>query len=399
MPRKALPQNFTLTDGTLIEGFENVADWIVTTSTVSADTVNFREGSQGVKVTAISDSSFKIDKTISLDLSDMTTFSISLYIPDLSVYDSSNFGTNAALSIYLTSNDFGRHFQRDVLQNTLRNGWNLIKIGLPEWTNNGGESWTNKMTTMRLSSYHLAGTRPSVTYDACRKNSKGIPKVLFTFDDGWETVYTKAYPYMLGKGVKGTCWIISSLPDGTDVNYMRTSELQTMYANGWDLGMHTVNHYDLSTLSVADIDTQISGCMAWLNSKGFTRASSHMAYPGGGYNAQVLAELTKLGIKSARTTHYTLQNMPPDSIYELNTMALDNNATFLSIKAVIDNAINAGSTLIFMAHKIADAPSDSLTVATSVLQSIVDYCAQRKVDTPTISEWYAGLTNPRKKAV
>lgn len=403
MPRNLLPQNYVTSSGTIIESFDSLAGLTLTNSTVSADTINFREGTQAVKMTSVvQSSSAKLDKTMAINLSDMIVFALSIYIPDLSVYDATNFGSNAAFSIYLTSNNFGRWFQKDILYQELRNGWNLIKIELSEWDNNGGEAWTNVMTKMRIVSYSTYGTvgvLPTVTFDACIKNPKGIPNVLFTFDDGWASVYTKAYPYMLSKGVKGTSWIITSLPDGTDVNYMRTADLQVMYSNGWDLGMHTKNHNNLSTLSVADIDTQISDCRDWLNSKGFTRASSHLAYPLGAYNAQVITECQKLGVKSTRTTHEGPQHMPHDSILELKTRTLANTSTFAGAKSAIDRAISTGSTIIFMIHKVADVPgADDLAVATSTFQAIIDYCVQRKVATPTISEWYAGLTNPRKKA-
>ena len=66
--------------------------------------------------------------------------------------------------------------------------------------------------------------------------------VIFTFDDGWTDQYTNAYPILNEKGFKATIYVNSSTVQNNADNFMTLSQLQGLYASGWDISNHTTNH-------------------------------------------------------------------------------------------------------------------------------------------------------------
>ena len=78
-------------------------------------------------------------------------------------------------------------------------------------------------------------------------------KVILTFDDGWTSVYYKAFPIMQANHQKGVSFVITgeAAANGSGSSYrkyMNISQLNTLYAAGWDLSSHTVTHPHLTKI-------------------------------------------------------------------------------------------------------------------------------------------------------
>ena len=73
--------------------------------------------------------------------------------------------------------------------------------------------------------------------------------IIITFDDGHLDNYTAAYPIMKKYGYTGVLYIVYNYI-GAD-GYMNAEQIQEMHANGWEVGSHSLNHYDLTKLDDA----------------------------------------------------------------------------------------------------------------------------------------------------
>jgi peptidoglycan/xylan/chitin deacetylase (PgdA/CDA1 family) len=64
--------------------------------------------------------------------------------------------------------------------------------------------------------------------------------VVISFDDGYETVFTNAYPIMKEFGFSGVMYIVEKYIGAQE--YMSTDQLTEMAENGWEIGSHSMTH-------------------------------------------------------------------------------------------------------------------------------------------------------------
>jgi peptidoglycan/xylan/chitin deacetylase (PgdA/CDA1 family) len=95
------------------------------------------------------------------------------------------------------------------------------------------------------------------------------PLITITFDDGWKTTITNAYPVLRDLGLKGNIALNSEPIDGGWSAYMTLDDLNTLWAAGWKIVSHTTTHSDLTTLSDAQLDHELKDSQQWLVDHGF----------------------------------------------------------------------------------------------------------------------------------
>lgn len=75
--------------------------------------------------------------------------------------------------------------------------------------------------------------------------------VVITFDDGYQDVYTVAFPILQERGLIGNFYIVAQFlretPGGAtpEVQGVTIEEAQTMAAAGWEIGSHSMSHANL----------------------------------------------------------------------------------------------------------------------------------------------------------
>lgn len=387
--RDAVKQNYEEIAGTLFEGFETFADWSKQSAggTIADETSIVKEGFHSLKLTPASASNVFADKTISTTLTNAGVIGLWLNVPSLTGLTS--------VAIYLSSvTDYSKFFLRTITVSMLHEGWNYIEISRNDWSNTGSESWSNTFQRLRVRVNASAGT-PPVYFDSIYTGEKRKAKVLITFDDSWDSQYSKAFSYMESLGLKGTIYVIGGRID--TANYMTLAQCQEVYNAGWDLGTHgDVNLTTLATQS--EMEAEIGENKDFLTSNGFTNRNCHLhyAYPNGGYNDTAKLALSSLGYITARTIIDTTQSHLFAEPYLMTRQAIYNTTTVAAAKAFIDKAIERGNTIWLNFHLIVDATADTSTkVLTADFNSIMDYVYQKKmagqIDVPTTSEWYNGL--------
>lgn len=395
--RQTLPQNYDIGYDTLFEDFETTTGWTQglgsgsPSGVTSVDLVNYKTGSGALKIEATNGGVLNT-KTISLNTANAGTFGYWVYIDDVTKL--------SAITIYLSSvSNFASLFSYALSASNLLNGWNFVQVRREQWTNTGSESWSNTMIRLRFRTDSVASETVSTTFDSLYYGIYSRPKVLITFDDGWDSAHTEGYTYMATKNLKGTHFVISSVVD--TAGRVTTENLTTAYNNGWSISNHTATHQNLSTLTEEEATTELTDCYDWLVSNGFSTTAKHVAYPNGGYNTTVLDLMDTLGYETGSTI-ISRQNNIVKGLEDrrlIKRYSLINTNNLTTVRGYVDTAIANGSTVIINFHKLVVSPSASTEWSISDFQSLIDYIAQLSngglLDVMTVDDWYTGLTNPR----
>lgn len=334
--------------GKIIEDFDDISgDWTKISSggSIADETTIVKENEHSLKLTSGDGTNCYADKTVSLDLSAGNVISFWLNLPSLTGVSS--------VAIYLASDSgYAKYHSKTIQATVLHEGWNYVEISKGEFNASGGEVWTDPKVKMRLRINASSGT-PIAYFGRIRTELHRQPKILFTFDDGWESAYTEGLQYLESIGLKGTQYMIRDHVG--DANYMSLAQCQQADGYGHDLGVH--GSVNLTTLGTqAEQETEISYNEQFLIDNGFIRAQKHYAYPNGGYDDNALAALAALGYKTARTIIDRQQANVIDEQYLLTRYGVYNTTSLATAKTYIDRAIEQGSSVILNFHKLVASP-------------------------------------------
>lgn len=382
--------------GAIIDNFDSVSGRTLSGVTAALETQNVAIGSStGIAITnTVAGSGGNMDTVINLTLGERDVLTFSVYIAD-----KTKISASTAIKVYLghTSN-FANHYVSDIYAASyFQNGWNTVALSRDDFDVGGGSpNWDNPMTAMRIRTSPAAGEIITVIYGTMYKNTKSTPKILFTFDDGLESTFTNGYPVLEKYGIKGTIYAITNnIGVGTGI---KLNQLKALYKNGWDVGNHTTDHSDLTSLSLGDATAKIKDAQDYLLEQGFTRSAKYLAYPFGYANATVYQAASDAGVTCGRLTSVlingkeVLQHNPTYNRYTFRTgYPIYNDATLDGAKSQIDRAIKYGSTLIFITHGVENSSPGTYNALTSTLDSIAAYVAQTGIETMTISEYFNKL--------
>lgn len=266
-------------------------------------------------------------------------------------------------------------------------GWNEVVIPMDQFSAVGDETFENIMTTMQVSVTQKGDLPVSVVFDALYRDYEGKGNVIIQFDDGWSSVYTKAFPMMSQKGFVGNVGIVSNYV-GTK-NYATPEQLKELYAQGWDIFNHTASHPRLSQLNEEQVAHEFSTARAFLMRHQMTRAADYIAYPYGDYN-DAIVDIARKYSRFARTTTPDYEVASPINPYRLKTVELVNDIAPSVYQEAIQFAANHGTTVIFLLHRIEDTGTNSITLHTDDFQAFLNYLDSYRdqVDVLSISQWY-----------
>lgn len=386
-----MADNYTITPETLFEDFETFGDWTRQSAggSIADETTIVKVGSHSLKLTAASASNCFADKVISASLVSAGVIGFYVYVPTLTGITS--------VAIYLSSTtNYSKYFLKTIAVAALHEGWNFVQVANSSWTNTGGEDWANTFLRVRFRINASSGT-PSIYVDGMYTNISRRPKLLLTFDDGWDSVFTKAYSYMRNLGLVGTSYTIASKV-GTS-GYITKQQMMEMYDGGWSFSVH--GETNLTTIATqAEMETEIASNRAYLLDNRFLGAEAHYAYPNGGYNDAAKLALAALNFKTARTIIDANQSHTINEPYLLTRLGIYNTTSVATATGYVDSVIDSCAAGLFNFHIIVDSDADvSTKVLTADFQEIIDYIKTKVdaglIDVVTISEWFDGL-EPRE---
>jgi len=134
-------------------------------------------------------------------------------------------------------------------------------------------------------------------FTAWKKGAKQLPEksILLTFDDGWKSVYTDAYPVLKEFGYPFTIFLYKDYVDGGG-KALTIQMIQEMMAHGASIGSHSVSHpYPVTVKSYrkkgpvaydAYLRKEMGESKIFLESKFSTKVGSY-AYPGGFFTEEM----------------------------------------------------------------------------------------------------------------
>jgi peptidoglycan/xylan/chitin deacetylase (PgdA/CDA1 family) len=386
-----VPPNLVSYTGTQISSFDSATEWTVSSAngasgTESEDTVHFREGTGSLQLTTgIAGGEVVVQKTINQDMSSMLyggRVRFWVYLPRDWQDTVSTFRVRFSpdplfsRSFYYTNSDMtGMH-----------EGWNLISVGASSFLSSTvAPSWTDTMVAVRMEVCAKTGQTTTVGFDDLRVGVVTTPAVLFSFDDDDVSVYNSAYPILQRYGIAGTAYVPSA-DVGSSSGKMNLTQLQDLYAHGWDIANHTVNHTNLTTVDLATAESELRGCADFLIQNGMPRAARDVAYPYGAYNPTVLQAMSETGMLTGRLVDYRPMALPIAEPYMIP--ACSTNSTKWSvgdIEARIDRAVNNGGVIELYFHAIGET-TDSYTQSVENLTQICQYVHDMGIPTMTISQ-------------
>ncbi len=125
--------------------------------------------------------------------------------------------------------------------------------------------------------------------------------IVLSFDDGYRSMYTEVWPRLKAKGMTGVFYIITG-HIGRDTN-LTEDMIREMAAGGMEIGSHTINHLDMSTLSTAQLDSELQESRAVLEQLTGQSVVS-FCYPSGSYGDSAREAVVRAGYTTAVTTAY-----------------------------------------------------------------------------------------------
>jgi peptidoglycan/xylan/chitin deacetylase (PgdA/CDA1 family) len=191
--------------------------------------------------------------------------------------------------------------------------------------------------------------------------------VSLTFDDG-SADQMAAVTLLAARGMHGTFYLNSGLI-GSDEYHMDWSQVASAAALGNEIGGHTVDHSDLTTLSAAEQTDAICDDRRALAARGYDPVS--LAYPYAKWNATSRTVAQSCGYTSARGVGNVgcvpgcvpAETLPPPDPYVLRTAAGATNTTAVeTLEGYVTNAVqNGGGWVILVLHNLCDGCNSNAT--------------------------------------
>ena len=229
--------------------------------------------------------------------------------------------------------------------------------------------------------------------------------VSLTFDDGLAS-QTLVQSMLEAHGMDGTFFVSSELVG--DAGHMTWRDLQALASDGNEIGGHTLDHVDLTTVSSTEARRQVCEDRARLMNRGFRITS--FAYPNGaGYNNSTVRTIVKqCGYNSARrswglrsascTTCALAETIPPKDVYATRTPdSVRSDTTLATIESYVTRAeTNGGGWVQIVFHEICDH-CDQYSTSPGTLDAFLDWLAPRSTQgttVKTVNEVIAGTLLP-----
>ncbi|MDO8513688.1 MAG: polysaccharide deacetylase family protein [bacterium] len=141
-------------------------------------------------------------------------------------------------------------------------------------------------------------------------------KLVITFDDGYEDIYTEAFPIMKQYGFAGVIYLITN--DINKKGYLSEKQISELIDAGFEIGSHTLSHPNLASAGIYYAQMQIENSKKNLDAM-FEYNVTSFCYPSGKYNDRVVGLLKAAGYTNAVTTVEGFAG-PKSNLYTLPRM-------------------------------------------------------------------------------
>ena len=140
--------------------------------------------------------------------------------------------------------------------------------------------------------------------------------VILTFDDGYKSQYTTVKPILDNYGYKGTFYVVCNYAQKEDTDRMNWNDIQDLQKQGHDIGSHSMNHADLTSIPSYRIDYEIGISKQCLESHDIKVTSFAYPFAKGSENDSIINTVAK---------YYTLGRTADAPLMFLDCSGWDNS--------------------------------------------------------------------------
>ena len=240
-------------------------------------------------------------------------------------------------------------------------------------------------------------------------------KVIITFDDGLRNTFDIAYPILNSRSQKAVVFAYpeviiyaDALRDaGFYTDFLKTSELVTLFNSGWDISSHSYTHCcennqnSLVTANNIALFHELVESKSWIRNVlpgKSDRSNMFFAYPYGVYTNPLPTYIKTTGYLAARTVesspayqHYVLGS---DNAMKMTTIMVDvPTVTSSEVEQQINNAVLSDSLLIITFHTVTTIPATgqyeySVNEFTNISEYLYQLTLTNNVQITTFSEYF-----------
>ncbi|MCW2276664.1 polysaccharide deacetylase family protein [Heliophilum fasciatum] len=213
-------------------------------------------------------------------------------------------------------------------------------------------------------------------------------KVIVRFDDGFQSVYAVALPYMARKGLVGFASVIvgniGKIIEGR--LHMTVEQIRALQSQGWDISSHTMSHPSLPNLdgNPALLEYEIGASYRWLRHHGFAQGAQFFVFPG--------HQVSAMSYQKARDYHTLayggadcIDTFPPLGRWTMHSTICENR-TAAQIQALIDDCANHGGLLTITFHDLVPVVTRDDQVTIETFQAVIDHLVRADVDVITLTD-------------
>lgn len=215
-------------------------------------------------------------------------------------------------------------------------------------------------------------------------------KIVFMFDDGWRSVYTKAYSIMKEYNYKGSVPIIPSLVG--EKEYMDYGELGELYLQGWDLLNHSYSHSENMYEDCDALFSDYNKARQWMKNRYIGDCGNMAVIPYGEINPYLIRQLKDKGYDNVRTSDNIII-LDNDNIiyYPIITINLLTDMPVDKVKDILIQTFNEPKTVLVILHKIGEKENGfGMTYSKEKFENIIVFIGnhQDKLQVITYSQLF-----------
>lgn len=244
-------------------------------------------------------------------------------------------------------------------------------------------SWGN-ITSCRLQLTAAAGQAVDLNVFAVNA-IVAKPAITIEFDDGYSSVYEKAYPVMRKLGLAGNANINTSSIELE--NKMTWAQLRELHNQGWSINNHTHGHINLSTSTEQEIRDDLSKSRRILKTQGFHDGANYLVCPYG------TIDVSKYPIYFDYCKHIRVESVAGLNVQPLPNIFLESSRGYMktsytgisssvtveTAKGYIDEIIAEGVHANLNWHKIVDGvPEGGTEYNINDFIEIMEYIAAKR---------------------
>ena len=386
--------NYTSNTGTILNSLDDISKWTITpagTSAIGQDTIHYVEGSGSIWFNTGDQAVVQARQTsaINVFVFPRTNVTIGYWawsenwskVSQIKMLIYNTFPGSLNRSEWIVTNtSYSASAQTD-------SGWQYFTYNTQLFTQYS-YNISNATIDLRMLVYPVTTATPAnVSIDNIRFSFVARPKFFWDFDDGRMNVSKLAYPVLNANNQKGTIFVtINEISNGAEA--IDLTNMTMLYANGWDVSSHGMDHVDLSILSNTSLISQLSGSYNYLNTHGFPRSASIIAYPVGYYNDNML-QFVKQYFLIGRTVNEAyfsadIQVIDPDTMHYRQTDSSIRDVAGI-IEEINKTIIRNGSMHLLMHNVQNSSASYSLNYNMTDLKAVSDYLVTRSADIDVIT--------------